>query len=89
MSTVQYNAQALNGDLTHPMTNTNRLLRVRSDVLGGKTGYSEAAGYNMITVFRAPNGHRLVTVVLGADDSDSRFDQTNRIIEWVYNAYRW
>jgi D-alanyl-D-alanine carboxypeptidase len=89
MSTQQYTASALNGALQHPMTTTNRLLRTRTDVLGGKTGYSEAAGYNMITVFKSPAGHRIVTIVFGTEGNDARFNESNKIIDWVYNYYRY
>ena len=87
--TVQYNCQAQNGSLVHNMTSTNRLLRTRADTIAGKTGYSEAAGYNFINAFRSPSGHRIVVVVLGASDHDSRFDESNKIIDWVYDSYRW
>lgn len=89
MSTPQYTASALNGSLQHPMNTTNRLLNTRTDVLAGKTGYSEAAGYNMITVFKSPAGHRIVTIVFGTEGIDARFNETNKIIDWVYSYYRW
>jgi D-alanyl-D-alanine carboxypeptidase len=89
MSTPQYTASALNGSLQHPMTTTNRLLRTRTDVLAGKTGYSEAAGYNMITVFKSPTGHRIVTIVFGTQGNDDRFNESNKIIDWVYSYYRY
>ncbi|TSC91831.1 MAG: D-alanyl-D-alanine carboxypeptidase [Candidatus Berkelbacteria bacterium Licking1014_96] len=88
-STVQYNTKALNGSLEHNMTTTNRLLRTRADTIAGKTGYSEAADYNFINAFRSPQNHRVVVVILGASDHDSRFDECNKIIDWVYSAYQW
>jgi D-alanyl-D-alanine carboxypeptidase len=90
IGTIQYTGHALNGGLVHNMTTTNRLLRTRTDVLAGKTGYSEAAGWNMITLFKAPSsGHRIVTVVMGTEGNDARFNESNKIIDWVYNYYRW
>lgn len=89
MTTTQYTASALNGSLQHPMTTTNRLLRTRTDVLAGKTGYSEAAGYNMITLFKSPENHRIITIVFGTGGNDERFDESNKIIDWIYSAYRW
>ncbi|MCX6811432.1 MAG: hypothetical protein NT039_01935, partial [Candidatus Berkelbacteria bacterium] len=89
MATTQYTASALNGSLEHPMTTTNRLLRTRTDVLAGKTGYSEAAGWNMITVFKSPAGHRIVTIVFGTEGNDARFNESNKIIDWVYSYYRY
>lgn len=88
-STVQYNTKALNGSLEHNMTTTNRLLRTRADTIAGKTGYSEAANYNFINAFRSPQNHRVAVVVLGAENHDSRFDECNKIIDWVYASYRW
>lgn len=88
-STVQYNTQALNGSLEHNMTTTNRLLRTRADTIAGKTGYSEAANYNFINAFRSPQNHRIVVVILGAENHDSRFDESNKIIDWVYASYQW
>lgn len=89
MATPQYTAHALNGSLEHPMTTTNRLLRTRTDVLAGKTGYSEAAGYNMITLFKSSDEHRIVTIVFGTEGNDARFNESNKIIDWVYSYYRW
>lgn len=89
MGTEQYSTQALNGPLRHEMTTTNRLLKTRDDVLAGKTGYSEAAGWNMITLFKTKEGHQIATVVLGTSSNDERFNETNRIIDWVFNSYRW
>ncbi len=88
-STVQYNTKALNGSLEHNMTTTNRLLRTRADTIAGKTGYSEIADYNFINAFRSPQNHRIVVVILGAADHDSRFNECNKVIDWVYSAYQW
>jgi len=89
MATPRYTGHALNGSLEHPMNTTNRLLTTRSDVLAGKTGYSEAAGYNLITLFKSPEGHQIVTIVFGTWGIDERFNETNKIIDWVYNYYRY
>ena len=91
MGVERYTANALNGSLVHPMTTTNRLLRIRTDVIAGKTGYSQAAGWNHMTVFDSSSSgnHRSMTVALGTDSNDARFDENRKIIDWVYNSYRW
>lgn len=91
MQTEYYTAQALNGSLTHPMMSTNRLLRTRDDVIAGKTGYSEAAGWNHSAVVKSTStgGHRVFVGVLGTEGNDERFDECRKIIDWVYNSYRW
>lgn len=91
MKVERYTANAINGALTHPMTTTNRLLRTRDDVIAGKTGYSETAGWNHMTVFKSSSSdnHRIFTVALGTVSNDARFDENRKIIDWVHNSYRW
>lgn len=51
----------------------------RDDFLGGKTGYIDEAGGNLISLFN-DNGRRLLIIVLGATD---RFVETERLYEWA------
>ena len=67
--------------------NTNRLLGVRPDVVGGKTGYINAAGYCLATLIRV--GDRAVSVVvLGAGSNGGRFRETRRLADWLVNEAR-
>ncbi len=62
--------------------NTNRLLDSRSDVVGGKTGYINEAGYCLATLIRV--GDRAVSVVvLGARSNAGRFRETGRLVDWL------
>jgi serine-type D-Ala-D-Ala endopeptidase (penicillin-binding protein 7) len=62
---------------------TNRPLAERQwDVIGGKTGYTEAAGYCYITA--AIIAHRQVVMAfLGADGKQARFADFNRVAAWI------
>ncbi len=62
---------------------TNRpLVERRYDVIGGKTGYTEAAGYCFITA--AKFGEREVVMsFLGADGKQTRFADFNRVAAWM------
>lgn len=71
----------------HYLKNTNKLLQYSGDILGGKTGYTEGAGGCLLLVSQHPeNGHRIVSVVLNADD---RFVESQKLFEWVFDSYQW
>ena len=73
--------------IKHKAISTNRLLGLVNDIIGGKTGYTEGAGQCMILV-TSVSGYsgKLISVVLGSDD---RFGDTQKLIEWAREAYRW
>ena len=68
--------------------NTNRLVRERADVTGGKTGYIREAGYCLATVVESREGVPLVVVVLGARSNAERFAEVRRLTDWVRNQGR-
>lgn len=51
--------------------------------LGGKTGYTDAAQGNLLTIARL-HGRPVVTIVLGAED---RFAETKKLIDWFDRNY--
>ncbi len=63
--------------------NTNRLLRGRLLVHGGKTGYIDASGYCLATVVKLPDHDPLSLVVLGAGPGERRFSEVRRLATWV------
>ena len=63
--------------------NTNRLVRERADVTGGKTGYIREAGYCLAAYVESPGGVRLAVVVLGARSNAERFAEVRRLADWV------
>lgn len=63
--------------------NTNRLLRGRLLVHGGKTGYIDASGYCLATVVKLADHEPLSLVVLGAGSGDRRFSEVRRLATWV------
>lgn len=65
---------------SHFIGNTNRLLYGRYEVVGGKTGFINEAGYCFASWIRT-QGRDLITVVLGAPTSATRFADTIRLIQ--------
>jgi len=63
--------------------NTNRLVRERADVTGGKTGYIREAGYCLAAYVESRGGVPLAVVVLGARSNAERFAEVRRLADWV------
>lgn len=79
-------------DFRHPdgrvttMTNTNKLLRKVEGCDGGKTGFTQEAGFCLAAT--AKRGEtRLVCVVIGAESSDARFECTARLLNETFATH--
>jgi D-alanyl-D-alanine carboxypeptidase len=55
--------------------------------LGGKTGYTDKAGYCFVGLFANANGERLVASVLNSAGKNGRFQESKAIISWVLQTY--
>ena len=76
-------------------TNRNTLLFRDPSVDGLKTGHTDAAGYCLVATAQrpspalAPDGkRRLLSVVLGASSSVARANESQKLLNWGYTAYR-
>lgn len=83
----------------HLWRNTDKLLTKMSGIVGGKTGYTSEAGECFIFVierqqeaefplcqFLPKQSEYIIAVILGAQD---KFSQTEKLINWAEEAYRW
>jgi len=62
--------------------NTNKLVG-QLDVVGGKTGFIQRAGYCLATLLRLPEGQDVAVVVLGARSNLGRFWETRHLFNWL------
>jgi D-alanyl-D-alanine carboxypeptidase len=69
----------------HQLKNVNELLGKIPGVGGIKTGWTEGAGENLITLMER-SGHRVIIVTLNSQD---RFGDTSKLIDWVFGNYQW
>ncbi len=76
-------------DNYHHIKSTNKLLSSYLNISGGKTGYTEEAGYCFTGLIKLKNKQEIITVVLGAVEEEDRFQDTKAIANWVENNYRW
>ena len=61
--------------------NTSRLIGTHALIHGGKTGYVRESGYNMLAFAGAPDGRRVLAVVLGGATADERDARVSALVE--------
>ncbi|PJE62690.1 hypothetical protein COU88_03640 [Candidatus Roizmanbacteria bacterium CG10_big_fil_rev_8_21_14_0_10_39_6] len=64
----------------YPLTSINQLISTVPGVGGIKTGYTEGAGENLVTYYRAQDTHPFIIVVMGSED---RFLDTRLLITYL------
>lgn len=87
-----YSGKTVGGRLI-TVNSTDRLLKKYSNqevkIYGGKTGFTNSAGYCFVGGFENKDGKKLISVVLGGKDNNSRFQNTEKLIAWAYQNYSW
>ncbi|MCR4313909.1 MAG: serine hydrolase [Candidatus Uhrbacteria bacterium] len=61
-------------------------------VTGGKTGYLEESGWNLVVSLRPMLGDadtELLIVVFGAESRGASFEDANMLADWAWEAYEW
>lgn len=58
-------------------------------VVGGKTGYTEKAGYCFVGRLRDSSGRELISVILNSSGKNERFVESRNLANWVFNSYNW
>lgn len=76
-----------NADYTHfyPLRNINELLGQIPGMAGIKTGWTEGAGENLLSLVER-DGKRIIIVVLGSTD---RFADTEALVSWIFDNTTW
>lgn len=79
-------------EIKHPndrvtqISNTNKLVRYYEGCEGGKTGYTKEAGH-CLTACAKRDGLRLISVVIGAPDSKTRFSEVSNMFNYGFSNY--
>ena len=79
--------------LTHPsgrttdLTNTNRLVRFYEGCDGLKTGSADDSRYCLAATVQK-DGMRLIAIVLGVPNSQTRFDEARAMLDYGFAGYR-
>jgi len=90
-----YNFSILNNEKSRSIYTTNRLLEsfLNSDghgyeIIGGKTGFLPEAG-GCLAVVVEKDGHKIISVILGSDNMETRFEDMKALVDWIYLNYKW
>lgn len=73
-------------DRVHTMNNTNEIADRIPWAIGGKTGFTDAAGGNLVVSFDVSIGHPIVVVVLGSS-REGRFDDVEKLIDATHEYF--
>jgi serine-type D-Ala-D-Ala carboxypeptidase (penicillin-binding protein 5/6) len=84
VSTTNKTIFATNNNHTYNLHTTNQLLG-KNGVSGIKTGWTDLAGENLITLTKR-DGHSLIIVVMG---SKQRFADSEKLIDWTFENISW
>jgi len=68
------------------LDNTNKLIRFYEGANGLKTGFTSAAGY-CLSATAKKNGLQLISVVLGEPDSNTRFAEARKLLDYGFANY--
>jgi len=69
------------------LDNTNKLLKLYNGADGLKTGFTSKAGY-CLSATASKNGFRLISVVLGEPDTNTRFAETKALLDYGFINYQ-
>lgn len=78
--------ESADGNISHELKSTNKLLDSFLNVIGLKTGHTELAGLCFVSVIDNSHGDKIITVVLNSPD---RFQETKSLASWAFNSYTW
>jgi D-alanyl-D-alanine carboxypeptidase (penicillin-binding protein 5/6) len=79
-------------DFIHPsgrktgLVNTNRLVKTYDGIEGGKTGYTDSARF-CLTASAKRGNLRLIGVLIGANDSKTRFAEMTKLFNFGFSNY--
>lgn len=77
------------------IVNTNQLLFTNlaadqiKNIIGGKTGFIDEAGYNFTVEVENADHNKIILVILGADSEAQRFNEARALASWVFKSYTW
>jgi D-alanyl-D-alanine carboxypeptidase len=88
---IEFDLYTVDRKIFHKIINTNQLLSSSPDlaerIIGGKTGKTRTAGECLFLMTKTLNNQGyLISVIL---NSDSRFQEMKKIIDWVDTNYQW
>jgi D-alanyl-D-alanine carboxypeptidase len=88
VSQAVYNFQAISGK-NHKIISTNKLFSSFLDIKAGKTGFVNASGYCLVAEVGGEGKEDIISVVLGSDSHDGRFQDLKILSSWALENFTW
>jgi D-alanyl-D-alanine carboxypeptidase len=91
---LEYELKPLNKKVVHKILNTDWLLQdewflqTGYSFVGGKTGYTDKAGYSFASQFVDTQGNSVISVILNTDSVEKRFEETKEIVQWSFENFK-
>lgn len=73
----------------HQIKSPNELLNSFLNLTGGKTGFTNEAGYCVIVQAKNGEGREIIAAVLGSESNQARFQEIKGLVTWAFENYRW
>lgn len=98
LSLEKYKIISPSGNLSYQVNTTNKFIdgtyfngifpEWYSEIKGGKTGFTYAAGGCLVIVLEKDNGGHIINVILGTNEREERFKEMEKLINWVNKTYK-
>jgi len=90
-STAKYEFEVMGKEKTRlvKLKNTDWLVSSYLNIIGGKTGHLEPAGYCLTVKVKGEQNQEILVVVLGSQTNFDRFQDVKAISDWVFTNYNW
>jgi len=88
-SQAEYSFKVINAPRNYTLKNTDKLLSGYLNILAGKTGYLDEAGYCLASLVKGQDGQEIYIVVLGSDSETNRFQEVKALAQWAFDNYIW
>ncbi|MFH1225764.1 MAG: D-alanyl-D-alanine carboxypeptidase family protein [bacterium] len=89
VTATDYSFRVSNTGRLQKVNNTNKLLKSFLRITGGKTGFTDAAGYCLASQVANGDGREILVVVLGSTSEEARFQEVKGLAWWTFENYRW
>ncbi|MBT3349191.1 D-alanyl-D-alanine carboxypeptidase [bacterium] len=81
-----FDGTSIDEQFYHEKDSTNELFDTFLNLKGVKTGFTFLAGQCFVALGETPDGHDVLTVILGSSD---RFGETKTLLSWIYDSFEW
>ena len=88
-STYQYEVQGKEKKRLVTVKNTDWLVNSYLDIVGGKTGHLEKAGWCLAVKIKGEENQEILVVVLDSETNFDRFQDVKAISDFVFTNYKW